>query len=349
MLPKQQQLVRKRSVVNAVNSENNAMKDKARPREQALSQHLLSRVFHQPSLIYFNAVARHLSIREAARQLNVASSAVTRQVNQLEDALGIALFLRERQRMRLSTAGEILFRHSLRLIAPMEDAVSELEMLRGIKTGTVRIATVESIGLAFLPALITEFGTKYPRLTLDISVTSSAGVIEMLEREQVDLGFGFLSAPQKQVDVSDRRDVRIGALMHPDHPLAGQQDLTIADCISHPIAMAKPDISIRDVIQPFLSRAARITPPLVEVNSLRLLVELALSKHYLAIMTPISAQNELKDGQLIFKPLADRGLPTNQFAILVRSLAALQFAPAVFHEHAKVHFQSLSFPGEIKE
>ena len=51
-----------------------------RPREHALSANLLARVFHQPSLIYFNAVATHLSIREAARRLNVASSAVTRQV-----------------------------------------------------------------------------------------------------------------------------------------------------------------------------------------------------------------------------------------------------------------------------
>ncbi|HEY0032649.1 MAG TPA: LysR family transcriptional regulator, partial [Devosia sp.] len=126
-----------------------------RPRETALSSGLLARVFHQPSLIYFNAVATHLSIREAARRLNVASSAITRQVAQLEDALGIALFIREKRRLRLSPAGEVLFRHARRLTAPMEAAVSEIEMLRGIKSGSVRIAAAESVGLSFLPRLIT--------------------------------------------------------------------------------------------------------------------------------------------------------------------------------------------------
>lgn len=346
MLPIRQQLERDKQVAGADDDIVEAAKDKTRPRERALSPLLLSRIFHQPSLIYFNAVARHLSVREAGRQLNVASSAVTRQISQLEDALGIALFHRERQRLRLSTAGEILYRHSLRLITPMEAAVSELEMLRGIKTGTVRIATVESVGLSFLPALITEFGIKYPRLTLDVSVVSSAAVIDMLAAEQVDLGFGFISAPLKHVDVSDRRDVRIGALMRPDHPLATKENLTIADCISHPIAVAKPEISIREVIQPFLLQAASITPPLVEVDSIRMLVELACRGHYLSIMTPIGAQQELSSGALTFKPLTDRGLPTNHFAILVRSLSALQFAPAVFYEHAKAHFKALKFPGE---
>jgi DNA-binding transcriptional LysR family regulator len=346
MLPKRQQQARDILLANPPDPLLDKPARKTRPRERALSPGLLARVFHQPSLIYFIEVARYLSIREAARQLNVASSAVTRQINQLEDALGIALFHRERQRLRLSIAGEILYMHSQRLMAPMEAAVSELEMLRGIKTGTVRIATVESVGLSFLPALITEFGAKYPRLTLEVLVVSSAAVIDLLATERADLGFGFISAPLKRVDVSDRRDVPIGVLMHPDHPLAGAKDLTIADCITHPIAVAKPEISIREVIQPFLNKAAATSLPLVEASSIRLLVELACGGHYLSIMTPIGAQNELADGKLIFKPLRDRGLPTNQFGILVRSLAGLQFAPAVFYEHAKIHFQALSFPGE---
>src|ERR1700761_4882081 len=83
----------------------------SRPRDHALSPALLARVFHQPTLIYFKAVAECLSIREAGRRLNVASSAVTRQIVQLEDALGLALFQRDGRRLKLATAGEILYRH----------------------------------------------------------------------------------------------------------------------------------------------------------------------------------------------------------------------------------------------
>ncbi|WP_375599934.1 LysR family transcriptional regulator [Devosia sp. Naph2] len=318
-----------------------------RPREHALSASLLARVFHQPSLIYFNAVATHLSIREAARRLDIASSAVTRQVAQLEDALGIALFLREKRRLRLSPAGEILFRHSRRLTAPMEAAVSEIELLRGVRAGSVRIAAAESVGLSFLPELISNFGKRYPRLNLEVSITSSAEVVERLVEERIDIGFGFIAKPPRQVDLAFRRDVSIGVVMAPGHPLAEAGSLTMAHCLDHPLAVGKPEISIREVIEPFLRSSASITPPLVEANSIRMLVELALGGHYASIMTPIGAQNEIAAGRLVFRPLHDGGLPTNRFGILVRSGSALHLAPAIFFEHAKAYFEALSLPGAV--
>lgn len=318
-----------------------------RPREHALSAGLLARVFHQPSLLYFNAVATHLSIREAARRLNVASSAVTRQVAHLEDALGIALFLREKRRLRLSPAGEILFRHSRRLTAPMEAAVSEIELLRGVRAGSVRIAAAESVGLSFLPQLISDFGRRYPRLNLDVSITSSSEVIERLLDERVDIGFAFVAKPPRQVSLAFRRDVSIGVVMVPGHPLAGAANLTMAQCLEHPLAIGKPEISIREVVEPFLHASAAIIPPLVEVDSIRMLVELALGGHYASVMTPIGAQNEIANGSLVFRPLQDGGLPTNRFGILVRSGSALHMAPAIFFEHAKSYFEGLALPGAI--
>lgn len=318
-----------------------------RPRENALSAGLLARVFHQPSLIYFNAVATHLSIREAARRLNIASSAVTRQVAQLEDALGIALFLREKRRLRLSPAGEILFRHARRLTAPMEAAVSEIELLRGLRSGAVRIAAAESVGLSFLPRLITDFGKRYPRLNIDVSVISSAEVIERLLDERIDIGFGFIAKPPRQIDIAFRRDVPIGVVMTPDHPLAAQRKLTMQQCLEHPLAVAKPEISIREVIEPFLRQSATILPPLVEVDSIRMLVELALGGHYASIMTPIGAQGEVESGRLVFRPLDDGGLPTNRFGIMLRAGTPLHLAPAIFFDHAKAYFDNLVLPGAI--
>src|SRR5690606_29626786 len=153
-----------------------------------------------------------------------------------------------------------------RLAAPMEAAVSEIELLRGVRAGSVRIATAESVGLSFLPQLITDFGRRYPRLTLDISIIPSTEVVERLVDERIDIGFGFFARPPRQVDVAFRRDVSIGVVMAPDHPLAQHGSLTLAQCLEHPLAVGKPEISIREVIEPFLRSSASITPPLVEVN-----------------------------------------------------------------------------------
>lgn len=319
----------------------------ARPREQALSPALLARVFHQPSLIYFNAVAEHLSVREAARRLNVASSAVTRQVAQLEDALGLALFQREGRRLKLAPAGEILYRHTRRLTGPLEAAVSELDMLRGLRTGTVRIGAAESIGLSVLPPLLDVFGRRYPRLSLDVAVVSSAEVMARLLDERIDVGFGFVAGAPRRIDIAVRRDLPIGIVMRPDHPLAQLPELTLAACLPHPLAVGKPEISIRTVIAPFLDQLGPVRRPLVEVDSIRMLVELALLGHYASVMTPLGAENEIRRGELLFRPLADAGLPSNRFGLMVRAGAGLHFASAVFYEYAKQYFETIVLPGAL--
>lgn len=317
------------------------------PRERALSPALLARMFHQPAMIYFQTVAELLSIRECARRLNVASSAVSRQISQLEDALGMALFQREGRRIKMTAAGEILYRHVRRVASPLEAAVSELDMLRGLKTGSVRIATVESVGLSFLPPLLTAFSQRHPTLHLNVEVTSSADVVSRLIDETIDVGFGFVTAPPREIEMAVRRDVRVGALMRPDHPLASRQSLSLADCFAHPVAIGTRELSIRRAIQPNLEAAATARPPLLEVGSIRMLVELAQAGHHISIMTPIGAHHEIGSGALVFRPLSDPGLSTNRFGLMVRTGAGLHFAPAVFYDHAKEHFRSLELPGTV--
>ncbi|WP_448955913.1 LysR family transcriptional regulator [Labrys neptuniae] len=315
--------------------------------ETALSPALLARVFHQPSLLYFKAVAESLSIRDASRRLNVAASAISRQVAQLEDALGMALLNRDGHRLSLTPGGEILCRHIGRMTAPLEAAISELDMLRGLKTGTVRIASVESVGLSFLPPLLAEFGRRYPRLHLDVTIISAAEVITRLLEERADVGFGFLTTPTPRIEQGVRRDVRIGVLMRPDHPLASVPKLTLSACLEHPLALGRLELSIREIIEPFLVRATNALPPFVEVNSTGILVELALQGHHASIMTPIGAHHDIAERGLIFRPLEDTGLPTNRFSLMVKAGGGLHFAPAVFYEHAKLHFSALELPGTV--
>ncbi len=317
----------------------------AEPRTAPLSPALLARLFHQPSLIYFNAVAEHLSVREASRRLNTAPSAVTRQVAHLEDVLGLALFVREGRRLKLAPAGEILYRHTRSLASPLVAAIAELDMLRGLKSGTVRVASVESVGLTFLPALIADFGARYPRLHLSISVTSSAGVVEQVVGGQVDIGLAFITRTVPGLEVAFRRDVSIGALMHPDHPLAREPRITLAACVAHAFAVATPHISIRDVIEPFLQRSSLSHLPFVEVDSIRLLVELACTGRYVSIMTAIGAEQELTEGRLVFRPLEDSKLPHNRFGLILKAGTSLNYAAAVFFEHAKQRLDSAPFPG----
>ncbi|WEK49073.1 MAG: LysR family transcriptional regulator [Candidatus Kaistia colombiensis] len=305
-----------------------------------LSPVSLARLFHTPSLIYFTMVAETLSMRETARRMNIASSAVARQIGHLEQTLEMPLFVREARRLRLTPAGEILLRHARQLTGPLEAAVSELSLLAGLKTGTVRIATVESVGLTILPGIVADFGTHYPSLHVDIRTASASEAIAMVVASEVDIGFTFIAAPHREIEVAMRRDLPIGAVMRADHPLAGETRLQFATCFAHPFAVPRQGLSIRDVIEPFLGLRGPKDRPFVEVNSIRMLFELAKTGRYLAFMTPLGIERELAAGEVVFRPIADKGLPLNRFGMAIRKGGNLRFAPAAFFNLASSHFRA---------
>lgn len=100
-------------------------------------------------------------------------------------------------------------------------------------------------------------------------------------------------------------------------------------------------------LQPILDASAAVPPPLLEVGSIRMLVELAQVGHHVSIMTPIGAHTEIGRGSLLFRPLDDPGLSTNRFGLMVRAGAGLHYAHAVFYDHAKEHFRNLELPGTV--
>src|SRR5262245_9869958 len=101
------------------------------------------RRLHSAAFDYFIAVATEGSFRGAARGLRVAPSAINRQILLLEEELGCPLFERRGRELRLSSAGEIVLRHCKATVRSFEDAVEDLDALRDLRRGVVRVAASE--------------------------------------------------------------------------------------------------------------------------------------------------------------------------------------------------------------
>lgn len=106
---------------------------------------------HSSAIHYFDMVRRCHSIREAARRLNVASSAVNRQILKIEDEIGASLFERLPGGLRLTLAGEVFSRHVSLVLQDLERVRLEFDALRGLKSGHVEIATVEGLRSSCCP------------------------------------------------------------------------------------------------------------------------------------------------------------------------------------------------------
>ena len=120
-----------------------------------------NRVLQETAMRYFLEVVRTGSIKDAALKLNVASSAVSRQIARLEAELDTLLFERRSRGMVPNAAGELLAAHARRVQQDIERVTGEIHSLRGLRTGRVRIVSVEGFAYDFIPTLIAQFRERY--------------------------------------------------------------------------------------------------------------------------------------------------------------------------------------------
>ncbi|GAB2188126.1 LysR family transcriptional regulator [Roseibium sp. LAB1] len=294
----------------------------------------LSRNLYSPAMRYFLAVAEAGSIRAASRELNVASSAINRQVLWLEEALGLQLFDRVGRRLRLSQAGELLLAHIRRTYSDFEGTVAELDALKGLRRGTVSIASVESVAEKLLPAVISTFRKSYPGIHVNVSISSSREAARKVEAAEADVGFTFDPPETSALTIAFHHDLVIGALMRPDHPLAGAKSLGLQDCLKYPVALPAEGLSLRTRLDIVRSRIPGASRTYVEANSLRLMRALAREEQVIGFQTMIGCEDDLANGVLIFKPLSDTPLQADRLCVVTSSLRALALAPGMFFDHA---------------
>ena len=289
----------------------------------------------EPALIaiayrYFMAVAELGSVRAASRDLNVAASAISRQLILLETALGNRLFDRSGRGLKLAPAGEILLRGLRRAAQGHENTLDELAALRRLTRGLLRIATVESVSASVLPDMLEHFMRSYPGIQVAVTVAGSEAVTQLVREHQAELGFTFNPSSLDGLETLASRDLDLGAIMAPDHPLASAKKLSLADCAAHPLAWPSPGLSLRAILDSI--PAARKLRPAVECNSLRLMASLARRGSCIAFQTVIGIERELANGTLVFVPLSDKRLPVDRLRIVARAGAGARPTVEAFLE-----------------
>src|SRR5260370_11170022 len=192
---------------------------------------------HAAVLRYFDHVARLGSIRRAADQLHVASSAVNRQIIKLEEEIGTPLFERLRSGVRLTQAGELLLRHARETLSDFERTRVEIAGLSGTVMGHVRIVCLESLLLRFMPQVVAELAAAHPQIRLTVFGIDPGDTAEEMRSGRNDFGVLFMDRRIRGVDVSTTFVTSRGAVMRPRHPLPPRRSLTFTDSAPYPVCM----------------------------------------------------------------------------------------------------------------
>lgn len=149
-------------------------------------------------LRYFLAVARTGSIAAASAQLNVAASAISRQIANLEAELDCVLFERRPRGMVPSPAGELLAQHAHQVLIRSEQVVTEIRELEGLARGLIRVACSEGFSLDIVPNAIAAFHAAHPGIRFEVTVQPPAQVTQTVAVGDADLGITFALTPTAQ-------------------------------------------------------------------------------------------------------------------------------------------------------
>ncbi len=282
------------------------------------------------SFRYFLAVADAGSIRAAARELNIVSSAVNRQILLLEESLGIRLFDRVGRGLRLSEAGTILARQVRETLDRYDDTVAELDTLRGLRRGRIRIATVESTSVERLPLLLAEYWRRWPGIEVVLTMAGAEEVTRLVDEGLADVGFTFSTHDLEGLRIVHQEPHALGAVLAPDHPLADRPGLAFADLVGEPLILPARGMSLRVALEPFLQRHRRRLTLRAECNSLRLMAKLVECSRAVGFQTRIGIEAETRAGTLKWLPIEDADLATDRCMVVARIGTIPSLAVAAF-------------------
>lgn len=201
---------------------------------------------HSSEIRYFLAVATTGSLSAASQHLFVAVSAISRQIQRLEERLGVPLFERHARGMILNDAGRILESHVRKSMMDMDAAVAEIQGLTAQRKTLLRVGCTEGMAFDALPTLFARFQQTHPDTAFHLNVGSAMQVSQMIRHGEVDVALQFALAPEQGVDVLLSLPAPLLLLMTKDHPLA-QHAITLADLAAYPLALPEPTTTLRQL------------------------------------------------------------------------------------------------------
>ncbi|MDK8264376.1 DNA-binding transcriptional LysR family regulator [Pseudomonas sp. SORGH_AS199] len=279
------------------------------------------------ALRYFLEVVRCGSISEASQRLNVAASAVSRQIAKLERELQTPLLERRARGVVPSAAGERLAVHARKAQLASEQVAAELRGLADLRRGQVRLATTEGFSLDFLPEVIVAFRQGYAGIHFSLEVCAPAAVTRRVQEGDADLGLTFSLRPEPDISVDATLSGAIEAVVAPEHPLACRTGLTLADLQPFPLALPMPDTTVRQLFDICCGVQGLSFEPVLMSNNMQALYRFAALGGGVALSSELSLRSRLREGQLVALPLLDEGLAARR--IELQSMAGRELPPAV--------------------
>src|SRR2546422_8817396 len=204
------------------------------------------------SLKVFCDLAETESFTKAAQINQVTQSAVSQQISSLEKSFESLLIERSKKKFRLTREGQVFYNFSKQIIQDYEALFSKLQEIKEIISGTVRVATIYSIGLHDLPAYLKKFLKAYPTVHVHVEYRRANQVYDDVVGNVVDLGLVAYPQRDNKLEVFPLRNEPLVLICHPQHPLAKSKSIRLKSLTGQKFIGFEPDIPTRKALDKIL-------------------------------------------------------------------------------------------------
>ena len=274
---------------------------------------------HAAVLRYFEAVAEEGSIRRASERLHISPSAVDRQILKLEDYLGTPLFERRPNGMRLTEAGQLVLNHARTTLHDFARLRGDIDDLRGIVSGEVTIATLDSLTVHFLPEAVARFVAAHPAVQIRVVALDPVEAMHSVAQGNADLGLTFSPARRRGISLLADVPSPMCAIMPPDHELAARKSVTLDECGDCRLMYQDHSASMQPFFGNEMEAFKSAHKPVAISNTLAVLKRLLLRGVGIAFYTRLGFAEELAGGRLVAVPLEGERLSTLRLCLIAPS------------------------------
>jgi len=278
----------------------------------------------------FESVARNLNYTRAAEELHLTQPAVSMQIKQLEEGLGVALFEQLGKRVHLTEAGQEALTYARSVTQQLDELEGVLNQIRGLSGGKLRISVATTANY-IIPTLLGTFSRRYPDVTVTLDVTNRETLLRQLNENIVDLV--IMGQPPAEADVAAEPFMEnpLVVVAPPDHPLAGKKKIPLAQLQEETFLVREPGSGTRIAMERFFNERGMKLKTGMEVGSNEAIKQSVQAGLGLGLLSRATIEQELTLKRLAVLNILDFPIMRHWFLVHRRGKRLSPVAQA-FHD-----------------
>lgn len=283
----------------------------------------------------FEAVARHLSYTRAAEELYLTQPAVSMQIKQLEENVGLPLFEQIGKRLFLTDAGQEMLACSRAIARQLKEAEEVIEDMKGVRQGRLNVAVASTAGY-FASRLLSAFAREHDGITISLDITNRENLLRQVMDNETDLA--VMGKPPEELDLEAEAfmDNPLVVVAAPDHPLADKKRIPLKRLQDEVFVVRERGSGTRSAMERFFREREITIQTGMEMTSNEAIKQSVMAGMGLGLVSAHTLELELEAGRLVV--LNVTGFPIMRHWYLVhRKGKRLSPVARVFNDYVLAH------------